>query len=223
MIKPFWGAISAFSLAAVLAAPVSPASAMSYLAGTYQLIVGSTYPSESGQTDAECGGGTCPYIPADFAHSDVENGGNGTTYNFYFTVGSGSTDFLNVSAPSTGTIEGFDVSAFTYTGSSPAPTTMVSGPVLVNDSSGISLAFTAGASAVNYYVVLNLFCGDAQACNTGGDDVDPTNDVSLTSSADYSVVSATPLSATLPLFASGLGMIGLLGGRRKRKVALIAA
>ncbi len=34
--------------------------------------------------------------------------------------------------------------------------------------------------------------------------------------------SATPLPATLPLFASGLGALGLLRWRRKRKVALAA-
>lgn len=38
--------------------------------------------------------------------------------------------------------------------------------------------------------------------------------------SDFSVAtSATPLPAALPLFAGGLGALGLLGGRRKRKVA----
>lgn len=36
-------------------------------------------------------------------------------------------------------------------------------------------------------------------------------------------VSATPLPAALPLFAGGLGAIGLVGWRRKRKAAAIAA
>jgi hypothetical protein len=37
-------------------------------------------------------------------------------------------------------------------------------------------------------------------------------------------VAATPLPAALPLFAGGLGVIGLLGWRRKRKnAAAIAA
>jgi hypothetical protein len=35
--------------------------------------------------------------------------------------------------------------------------------------------------------------------------------------------SATPLPAALPLFAGGLGAMGLLGWRRKRKAAAIAA
>jgi hypothetical protein len=35
--------------------------------------------------------------------------------------------------------------------------------------------------------------------------------------------SATPLPAALPLFATGLGALGLLGWRRKRKVSALAA
>jgi hypothetical protein len=42
------------------------------------------------------------------------------------------------------------------------------------------------------------------------------DDISLTTSA-------TPLPAALPLFASGLGAMGLFGWRRKRKVAALAA
>ena len=36
-------------------------------------------------------------------------------------------------------------------------------------------------------------------------------------------VSETPLPAALPLFATGLGALGLLGWRRKRKAAALAA
>jgi len=36
---------------------------------------------------------------------------------------------------------------------------------------------------------------------------------------DFGPVSQTPLPAALPLFASGLGALGLLGWRRKRKIA----
>ena len=39
----------------------------------------------------------------------------------------------------------------------------------------------------------------------------------------FSEVSATPLPAALPLFASGLGALGLLGWRRKKMAAAIAA
>jgi hypothetical protein len=211
--------IPALSLGAALGLFVSPAMAMNYTApGPYELTPGGSYAPQGAS------GPDVKYIEADFAHSDVENGGNGTTFNFYFTIGIGSTDYLNVSAPSTGTLEGFDVSTFTYMNMSPpGPNTLVSGPVLINDSAGISLAFTAGASAVNYYLELNLYCGDTQACNTGGDDVDPVNDISLTVSADYTVVSATPLPTALPMMAGGLGFLGFLSWRRKRKAAAIAA
>jgi hypothetical protein len=36
-------------------------------------------------------------------------------------------------------------------------------------------------------------------------------------------VTTTPLPAALPLFATGLGVLGLLGWRGKRKAAAIAA
>jgi hypothetical protein len=52
---------------------------------------------------------------------------------------------------------------------------------------------------------------------------DPENDTStLLITADFAPT-ATPLPAALPLFAGGLGMIGLLGRRKKRKTANIAA
>ena len=39
----------------------------------------------------------------------------------------------------------------------------------------------------------------------------------------YAVVTATPLPAALPLFAGGLGAVGLFGWRRKRKNAAVIA
>ena len=56
-----------------------------------------------------------------------------------------------------------------------------------------------------------------------------TNDIGGFEVADVSAnfiqtgLSGTPLPAALPLFASGLGALGLLGWRRKRKVASLAA
>jgi hypothetical protein len=44
----------------------------------------------------------------------------------------------------------------------------------------------------------------------------------VTGSLSTVAVSATPLPAALPLFAGGLGALGLLGWRRKRKAALAA-
>jgi len=50
-----------------------------------------------------------------------------------------------------------------------------------------------------------------------------TNSAVVTATATNDV-SATPLPATLPLFAGGLGLVGLIAGRKKRKaVGTIAA
>jgi hypothetical protein len=45
---------------------------------------------------------------------------------------------------------------------------------------------------------------------------------SISSCQNVSCLSATPLPAALPLFACGLGALGLLGWRRKRKASAIA-
>jgi hypothetical protein len=63
--------------------------------------------------------------------------------------------------------------------------------------------------------------------------IDPSFTIDGPNSGAYSIffsegfgngsVAATPLPAALPLFATGLGALGLLGWRRKRKGAAIAA
>jgi hypothetical protein len=87
------------------------------------------------------------------------------------------------------------VENFTGTG------TYISGPLSFDVP--FSLAYTAGT----YDVYIELASTD-----------DPNNTISLTS-----VVSSTPLPAALPLFAGGLGMFGLLAGRRKRKASAALA
>ena len=56
-------------------------------------------------------------------------------------------------------------------------------------------------------------CGESTACNTTSTDTFGPN----------FETAATPLPAALPLFAGGLGLMGLLGWRRKRKAAALAS
>jgi hypothetical protein len=57
----------------------------------------------------------------------------------------------------------------------------------------------------------------------GGDIVGPTPQTGPTFNFTFSLSGdVVPLPATLPLFATGLGAIGLLGWRRKRKTQAIA-
>src|ERR1700733_11928326 len=178
--------IPALLLGAALGMPVNPAMALTDCSicspGTYALTEGGTYGGLMGSAEES-------YISSDFANSDIENNGNGTTYGFYFTIGTG-TEYLNVSEGSTDKIEGFYITTETYTTGTPPSITPAStvGPLLYNDTNGISLSF---AAAGNYYVTINLLCGDQSACTTGGD---PSNDISLTSSAGYGLgVALTPL------------------------------
>jgi len=204
--------IPALSLSAALGMSISPAVAMNYSpSGPYELSAGGSYAGQNNQESTSAGCttngpsiGTCPYIPADFSSSNMFAGaGNGTIYDFTFTIASGATDYFNISK-ATGT-EQFIVTSYTCgssgvsgCGSSPSWGTLYSGPTTIDDPSGLSFAFSAGGSAVNYLVQLQLNNGD-----------DPTNDISLTG--------ATPLPAALPLMASGLGLLGFLSRRRKRK------
>jgi hypothetical protein len=83
-------------------------------------------------------------------------------------------------------------------------------------------------SGVIYQVTL-----EATAFGTATTTLDPLFSINDPNAQDFSLnfsagipngaVSATPLPAALPLFASGLGALGVLGWRRKRKVAAAIA
>jgi hypothetical protein len=80
-------------------------------------------------------------------------------------------------------------------------------------SHGKNFTFNFTASAAS--TTLGFFNGNTIGSLNGLDNVTVT---------DQGAVSATPLPAALPLFASGLGAMGLFGWRRKRKnIAAIAA
>ena len=61
---------------------------------------------------------------------------------------------------------------------------------------------------------------DAQSATGGSDTI---RDLGETADTFGAAVSTTPLPATLPLFAAGLGALGLFGWRRKRQAAALTA
>lgn len=105
--------------------------------------------------------------------------------------------------------------------------------------SGLSYAFDTGG--VGFYADggPNYYPADPSTAYNIYDNGAPNGTLSTTASYDvntpfngtYSItqigqgdsLSATPLPAALPLFASGLGGLGLFGWRRKRKIAALAA
>ena len=79
---------------------------------------------------------------------------------------------------------------------------------------GGTIATDKGQSDVPFDEAFSLLAGVGSAGNTDH----PGTWLFVTTT-----VSTTPIPAALPLFASGLGAMGLLGWRRKRKVAAVAA
>lgn len=72
-----------------------------------------------------------------------------------------------------------------------------------------SFTIASGGEGVYFVECDPIFCGDR----------------TITGGSLNEVPAATPLPATLPLFAGGLGLVGYLTGRKKRKAgqALAAA
>jgi hypothetical protein len=64
--------------------------------------------------------------------------------------------------------------------------------------------------------------GFADSAGNSTNTVEATAALSGTISYNFTTTAATPLPAALPLFATGIGGLGLLGWRRKRKVKAVA-
>jgi hypothetical protein len=134
----------------------------------------------------------------------------------------------------TGTANGLTVTGVTVYGFSAQQlffTTPIVPPFFFTDTSGIGFTVTGGQAfniyedAGNFNPGTDYACG-ADYCLLGlgtpgtsgiGDPV-----VALTSFTISLATSETPLPAALPLFASGLGVLGFVAHRRKRKVVAAA-
>jgi hypothetical protein len=100
-----------------------------------------------------------------------------------------------------------------------------SSPVLVIDPSiygTVFLSFAGGPTPAQLAALIPGYFQTTYGCGT-----DPICVAILTQDSFVATataeVSATPLPAALPLFAGGLGALGLLGWRRKRKAPALAA
>ena len=103
---------------------------------------------------------------------------------------------------------------------------------LSSDINSVSILYQSGPTTTGTYVLNNYdlaagtyvldtylgSCGAGQSCSDNDTSSDPVYAVGFTPD-----VSATPLPAALPLFAGGLGVMGLLGRRRKRNAQALAA
>jgi len=104
--------------------------------------------------------------------------------------------------------------------------TLNSNNTLSSAISSVSIPYQSGPTTTGTYVldnydlaagtyVLDTYLGSGGG---GGTSTDPDYAVGFSS-----ILTTTPLPATLPLFAGGLGAMGLLGRRRKRKNAAALA
>jgi hypothetical protein len=89
---------------------------------------------------------------------------------------------------------------------------------------GSNFNFGSGFSTVTLPTFTDLGASDFfRIVNDGtGNTAGQITGLSLVAAPSVTPLSATPLPAAFPLFASGLGVMGLLGWRRKRKNAAAA-
>ena len=142
--------------------------------------------------------------PGSPAGTDVINihPGNGQ-YGFFevaFTLPSGAT---NVSINGSANVDDFGW-------------IFINGHQIGSEASEYGNATFSSTLASNFFVGVNEFL--VSDINSGGG----PSGAAFYATVSYDV-STTPLPAALPLFATGLGALGLLGWRRKRKTAALAA
>jgi hypothetical protein len=110
--------------------------------------------------------------------------------------------------------------------------TLNSNETLSSAIASVTIPYQSGPTTTGTYVlddynlaagtyVLDTYlgsCGAGQSCSDNDTSTDPVYAVGFSA-----ILSTTPLPATLPLFAGGLGALGLLGRRRNRKIGAVTA
>lgn len=138
--------------------------------------------------------------------ASATNGSDTSTFSGYFTYDTGSGD---VTAPIGITVVGTDGGLYN---------TLIAG-----GNAGLYIATsTTTGDQIDIYLaqLLNGTSPDDLSTVYWGTISSPPTASSPHSTTEMGFVSPTPLPATLPLFAGGLGFVGYLTGRKKRKIAL---
>lgn len=163
----------------------------------------------------------------DFSITNTDGNTNGTVTGVLdFSASSGTnlsaTDVYITAAPFGGLSLPFNILTQT-----PDPPSANSFTISGGNITAANLKWEWGAGGTSPLWKLLLQTGDAEnafiyngctACIPG-----PGEQLILAFSATYTPVTATPLPAALPLFATALGGLGLLGWRRKRKASAALA
>jgi hypothetical protein len=122
--------------------------------------------------------------------------------------------------------DGFGITENSNGGSTPLAPNATTGLVLQFTLTNISLSDFIAALQFSVPAPGNTFTtGTCGAATTGCFYVDVQKSSGLTGVIDFGdeTLSSVPLPATLPLFATGIGGLGLLGWRRKNKAKAVAA
>jgi hypothetical protein len=165
----------------------------------------------------------------DFTISGTETNGSGT-----ITVGAEETSGVPadgyVIGGVTGTINGESITGLANFGGSDdviyLPPNQPGG-YSIADNFGIALALSdgdinfSGYSSPSTYLINSSSSSSVTASSCGIGGCSSVDSFTLTLTPES--VSATPLPAALPLFAGGLGMLGLFSRRKKRMGAALAA
>jgi hypothetical protein len=189
------------------------------------------------------GGGLCPG-GAVFGTVDITGGGSTLTYAFDITnggdlhqAGGNSIDALLMDVSGTITNATFSNTSFTFandtTPNGDGLGTFTNAFTCTDPSGGgnacgqtVTVTFTGSNLAANFTLTggLDIYAGADVTCVATG--ASCSNDPSFqTGAVGATLAAATPLPATLPLFAGGLGFVGYLTRRRKQngKQALASA